>query len=371
MKRRKHWLAALSWLLGVFMLAASAEVDAQQPLVIAKQGSLPAGGGVFTGSNGGVVHYDYLYAFYQIPVNPRKNSLIMWHGCLSAAWESRPDGGPGYQSLFVQRGWPVYVIDQPRQSRGARGLGAYSFPAITNGGDCSWNTFRYGLWVPPGPRSYFPGVQVKQDAETFERLCRYGGSPGGPPIGRNDADRAIPVNAVSALIDKIGSTVLVTHSNSGQYGWLTRIKNDKVAGIVSYEPASFVFPSDAPPPDVPTADLQVAAINVPIMVSPAEFRRLTEIPIQIVYGDNMELTTPSPIFGVELWRVVWQRVHQFAAEVNRRGGNVTIQYLPDVGLRGNTHFPFFDLNNDKVADLMSKYLREHGLDRRAQGRDRD
>jgi hypothetical protein len=178
------------------------------------------------------------------------------------------------------------------------------------------------------------------------------------------------VGAVSSLIDKIGPTVLVTHSNSGQYGWLTRIKNAKVAGIVAYEPASFVYPSDALPAAVPTADAQVAAINQPIVVSPAEFQRLTTIPIQIIYGDNMQLTTPSPIFGVELWRVVWQRVHQFAAEVNRRGGNVTILHLPDIGVRGNSHFPFADLNNEKVADLMAQYLHEKRLDKRG-GTDAD
>ena len=39
-------------------------------------------------------------------------------------------------------------------------------------------------------------------------------------------------------------------------------------------------------------------------------------------------------------------------------------HLPDAGLTGNTHFPFSDLNNDAVADLLLKYLAEHGLDRR-------
>jgi hypothetical protein len=368
-------LPALVLLLGASATAALAQNHQREnknlePLVIEREGSTDAGGGILTGADGSRFDYDYLYAYFQIPPKARKHSLVMWHGCLSKAWETRVDGGPGFQRLFVQKGWPVYVIDQPRISRGARGLGAYSFPAVTNGSDCGWNTFRYGLWVPPGARTFFPGVQLSQDPESVNRLCRYNGSPGGPSIGRNDADRAIPVGAVSSLIDKIGPTVLVTHSNSGQYGWLTRIKNAKVAGIVAYEPASFVYPSDALPAAVPTADAQVAAINQPIVVSPAEFQRLTTIPIQIIYGDNMQLTTPSPIFGVELWRVVWQRVHQFAAEVNRRGGNVTILHLPDLGVRGNSHFPFADLNNEKVADLMAQYLHEKRLDKRG-GTDAD
>jgi hypothetical protein len=36
--------------------------------------------------------------------------------------------------------------------------------------------------------------------------------------------------------------------------------------------------------------------------------------------------------------------------------------LPEAGIRSNTHFPFSDLSNIKIADLMSKFLKEKGLD---------
>lgn len=48
--------------------------------------------------------------------------------------------------------------------------------------------------------------------------------------------------------------------------------------------------------------------------------------------------------------------------INRHGGDVTVVHLPEVGLKGNTHFPFSDLNNVEVADLMSKWLKEKRLD---------
>jgi len=38
--------------------------------------------------------------------------------------------------------------------------------------------------------------------------------------------------------------------------------------------------------------------------------------------------------------------------------------LPDAGLKGNTHLPFADMNNVAVADLLSKYPAENGLDKR-------
>ena len=48
--------------------------------------------------------------------------------------------------------------------------------------------------------------------------------------------------------------------------------------------------------------------------------------------------------------------------VNKRGGNVTLVHLPERGIRGNTHFPMSDLNNLEIADLMSKFIKEKGLD---------
>jgi hypothetical protein len=44
------------------------------------------------------------------------------------------------------------------------------------------------------------------------------------------------------------------------------------------------------------------------------------------------------------------------------GGDITVIHLPEAGLHGNTHFPFSDLNNIEVADLLSSFLKEKGLD---------
>lgn len=52
----------------------------------------------------------------------------------------------------------------------------------------------------------------------------------------------------------------------------------------------------------------------------------------------------------------------WAQAVNRRGGDVSVVCLPEIGIRGNTDFPFSDLNNVEIADEMSKFLKEKGLD---------
>ncbi|MFE1284741.1 hypothetical protein ACFW5E_23665, partial [Klebsiella aerogenes] len=47
--------------------------------------------------------------------------------------------------------------------------------------------------------------------------------------------------------------------------------------------------------------------------------------------------------------------------VNKHGGDVTVTHLPEVGIKGNTHFPFSDLNNVQIADLVSQFLKEKNL----------
>ncbi len=53
---------------------------------------------------------------------------------------------------------------------------------------------------------------------------------------------------------------------------------------------------------------------------------------------------------------------QFVDTVNKRGGKAEFVCLPKVGIKGNTHFLFSDLNNAQVADHIAHWLHEKGLD---------
>ena len=48
--------------------------------------------------------------------------------------------------------------------------------------------------------------------------------------------------------------------------------------------------------------------------------------------------------------------------VNRHGGETRLVHLPEVGIRGNTHFLMSDLNNVQIADQVSRFLAEKKLD---------
>lgn len=47
---------------------------------------------------------------------------------------------------------------------------------------------------------------------------------------------------------------------------------------------------------------------------------------------------------------------QWAEAVNRHGGNAVVVHLPEIGIKGNTHFLFADLNNAEIADHMENWL---------------
>ena len=177
-----------------------------------------------------------------------------------------------------------------------------------------------------------------------------------PDTGPIDID--VTSEAVAALFNKIGPGILVTHSHSGGMGWRTAIKSRNVRAIVAYEPGTnFIFPNGEVPPPMSGSGGQLDAVGVPL----SDYMLLTKIPIIIFYGDNIP-DKPIANSGQDQWRVRLAMARFWANTLNRRGGDVTVVHLPEIGIRGNTHFPFSDLNNLEVADLMSGFLKKKGLD---------
>jgi hypothetical protein len=264
---------------------------------------------------------------------------------MGKTWESTPDGREGFQTIFLRRGFPVYVLDQPRRGRAGRSTEGITL-TVTPGEQETFNVFRIGIWP-----NYFSNVQFPRDPASLDQYYRQQTPNTGP--GGND----VIVDAVAALFDKIGPGVLLTHSASGQPGFLTVIKAPKIKGLVAYEPAAFIFPEGEVPPPMSG----VSSLAVP----QADFAKLARIPIQIIYGDNIP-TSPSPYGGPERWRVRLLLASQFVAAINRRGGDASLLHLPDAGIYGNTHFAFSDLNNLQIADLLSGYLKKKGLDKRSE-----
>jgi hypothetical protein len=329
------------------------------PLTLTDQGGFAVGGtiattpGTFdprhpTDPAGQTLHGDHARVFYQVPENARTHPLVLWHGYKQSGcgWGMTPDGREGFQTIFLRRGFPVYTLDQPRRaSAGQTTAGTSTDTAITD--QWFYNQFRFGLWPDTYPNGQFP-----QGPEALEQFFRSMVPDTGPIDGEVLAD------SVSALFDRIGPGVLVTHSHAGGFGWLAAMRNSDIKGVVALEPGSgFVFPDGEAPEPMDSSAGTMAAVSVPL----ADFEGLTKVPIVVYFGDNIP-TEPTDIAGRDNWRIRVAMAGLWVDAVNRHGGDARLVHLPEIGITGNTHFLQSDLNNLEIAEQISKFLADKGLD---------
>jgi len=355
-------------------VAVAEDAASKGALVIAQQGSFSVGGRTIQGAGafdptkspdgtneGQTLWVDQMYVQYQIPVNPRMYPMLLVHGGggTGRVWESTPDGREGYQTIFLRRGYAVYIVDFPRRGRAGQPTfngpfgnldGPQVVPNLTGktGVQFGWTRWRIGPRYPEVfPVQQFPTDRASVD-QFFQSLV---------PTVSDEA--TVITDALVALLDKVGPVVLLTHSQSGLFGWLTAARRPNlVKAVVSYEPG-FVFPDGAVPPPIPLFKGTMAA---GANVSPTDFANLIKVPLQVVYGDNIP-TSPIADLVADGRRaqVVASRLFQKAAR--DRGGDVEILHLPDAGLRGNSHFMFSDRNNVAVADQLALFLGKKSLDK--------
>ena len=341
-----------------FPMASASAAEGSRPLVIQRQGSFAVGGTVTTrpgtfnpgkpGPEGQTLHGDHAYVSYQVPVHTRRFPLVFLHGAgeFSKSWETTPDGREGFRELMLRRRYPVYLVDQPRRGGASRSTQAFTIDA-TPDEQALFNLFRLGKWP-----DFYPGVQFSRDPEALNQFFRMMVPNTGPFDGEVISD------AMVALFAKTGPGILVTHSQGGGPGWLTAMKSAKVQAIVAFEPGSgFVFPAGEVPSPMLSSAGPLEGVAVPLQ----NFLPLTKIPIVLFYGDNIP-DEPTAFPGQDNWRVRLKMARLWRDAVNRHGGDVTVVHLPELGIRGNTHFLFSDLNNREIADQMCGFLKKKHLD---------
>lgn len=370
--RRQALLAATSLML-VTGCATAPPTGSSGPITIERQGSFFVGGRQVKASgnydavstaapgNAGQTYWvDQMYVQFQIPPNARKLPLVLVHGGAGTgvSWESTPDGREGFQTLFLRRGYAVYIVDTPRGGRS--GLPSFNgefgklderqqiIPPRSSrpGQEHAWSRWRLG---PEYPQT-FPVQAFPMDAvEPFLKAIR--------PITSDDTE--VISRALAELLERIGPAIVVTHSNGGVWGWVLGMRSPNVRAIVSYEP-SFIFPQG----DLLPAQPGVRTTQAPVApVPPQDFAKLTTFPIQIVFGDNIP-KQPVRDLPADGRRLQLLDAPLFVEALNQRGGKASLLNLPEAGLRGNSHFMFSDLNNVQVADQLSLFLARHGLDAR-------
>lgn len=324
-------------------------------ITLKEQGSFAVGGVVIKNKQGKSYYSDHAYVFYQIPVNAKAYPMVFAHGIeqFSKTWESTPDGRDGFQNIFLRAGYGVYLVNQPRRGNSAKIT--QSIKLEPNFSDEMWfNIFRIGVYP-----HYFDGVQFPRDKASLEQMFRQSTSTIAPK-----QDLELYAKAYATLFDKIGSAIFITHSQGGPVGWKTALKTNNIKAIVSYEPGGeFPFPKGQMPELGRT--LTPSGKSEGIEISREDFLRFTKFPIIIYYGDflikDKKDETKYPFS--KAWTLRLELAREWAKLINANGGDAQVVHLPEIGIKGNTHFPFSDLNNAQIAELLKAWLKEKGLDK--------
>lgn len=327
----------------IFLIAAGLPSLAQTPrpdpgpLTIARQGSFFVGGRevksdtlstlpAFAAS--GTITVDQMYVRYQVPAGDLKVPITLIHGCCltGKTWETTPDGRMGWDEYFVRHGHPTYVVDQVWRGRSATDISAINavktakaqadaLPTMFAAGhEGAWAIFRFGKEYP----QTMPGMRypIAAQAEFWKQMVP-------------DSVASLPtpnptVPALSELAQKIGGTVLMSHSQSGIYPFqAASLSRAGIAAIVSIEPGACPAPTD-------------------------DLKPYVGLPILVLFGDYVD--------EFPRWAPRLANCRAFVTAANAAGARAQVLVLPEIGIKGNTHMLMQDDNSLDIADILIDWI---------------
>ncbi len=232
----KHVLIALA-LAATLSVAVDAKDPALAPLSIARQGYFFVGGKYSTVKDQQVMS-GQLYVEFQIPSKQTHEwPIVMIHGGGQSGtnFTGTPDGREGWAQYFLRQGYAVYIVDQPGRGRAAYLADLYDGvtpPALDNVQRRFVAPERYRLWPQARLHTQWPGTGAPGDA-VFDQF--YASQL--PSIQDFTLQQVLNRDAIVALLDRIGPVIVLTHSQSGAFGWpVADRRPDFVKAIVAVEP---------------------------------------------------------------------------------------------------------------------------------------
>jgi len=331
-------------------------------------------GGKYVGEPGKETMQGQIYVEVLAPKDVRRPyPLVLIHGAAQTAtnWMGTPDGRKGWAEYFVEQGYVVYMIDQPMRGRSAYHPGdgktrmftaaneEFQFTAIEAAG--SWpQAKKHTQWPGDGPNKgrkgdpafdafYATQVETVLDVEETQRRSQ---------------------DAGAALLDKIGPAIVLTHSQSGTYGWLIAdARPSLVKAVVAIEPSGPPFeatiigtgkarawgPTDIaitydPPVKEPS---EIAVEQQAEADGPDLFRCWMQkgAPRQLVNLKN----TPVMIMAAE---ASYHQAYDHCTSKYLAQAGVKNEYirLQDKGIHGNGHMVMIEKNNLDIAKVIDDWV---------------
>ena len=334
-------------------------------------------GGKYAGEPGKEIMQGQIYVEVLAPKDVRRPyPLVLIHGAAQTAtnWQGTPDGRKGWAEYFVEQGYIVYMIDQPMRGRSAwhPGDGATrmftaeqeAFQFTANAVKGTWpQAKKHTQWPGDGPNKgqkgdpifdafYATQVETVLDAEETQR--------------RNQ-------DAGAALLDKIGPAVVLTHSQSGTYGWLIAdARPQLVKGVVAIEPSGPPFEATIIGTGKARAwgPTDIAITYEPSVKDPSEIavERQAEPDGPDLFACWMQKAPARQLVNLKSIPVMvmaaeasYHQVYDHCTAKYLSQAGVKTEYirLQDKGINGNGHMVMIEKNNLEIAKLVDDWVQKN------------
>jgi pimeloyl-ACP methyl ester carboxylesterase len=352
---------------------------------------------------GGQRMVEQMYVEYQIPKDVKhRYPLVMIHGGSQTGvnFKGTPDGREGWGTYFLRQGYAVYIVDQVGRGRSPaynplppnpEVYGTpFARPANTLTRMQNWTRPEdYNLWHNAHLHTQWPGTGMPGDGpfdEFFASQIQSRLDPGGIAT-QTDAQQA-----GAALLDRIGPAIVMTHSQSGVFGFLMADARPRlVKAVVTIEGGGVPYATPLVGPllgpatygsGFPTPSALWGIVSIPITYSPAVNDPNQLMFVQEAAPDTM-LNPNAGIAGIRCWlqaeparqlpnlksakHLLIAGEAASAANVNhcvskyltQAGVENTWVNLGTVGIHGNGHMMMWEKNNLEIAAFIGGWLKDN------------
>jgi pimeloyl-ACP methyl ester carboxylesterase len=370
--RRLAWapIAALS----ILLLGATPP----QPLVLAQDGFFFVGGQYVKTPSGDVMDGQmYVHALIPWKVTHKYGIVfITGRNSTGVTFEGTPDGREGWAQFFVRRGYRVYVTDQPARGRSVYhpdldGKLAGGSSGTAQSAERTKTDQQHLDSTSPQSKLHtqWPGKGREGDP-VFDQFYA---AQVESVLTQTDWTEQHMRSAGAALLDRVGPSILITHSQGGALGWVVADARPKlVKAIIAVEPAL-------------SPTVKITSSEPPfygITQSPITYDPPVTDPQQIVHDpqtvpDRPEVlpcwlqappvrTLPT-LKGIAILVVASQAsaqsgdhycVSRYLTQAGVRNEYVA---LASVGITGNAHMMMLEKNSDVIAAYFARWLARRHL----------
>lgn len=286
-----------------------------------------------------------------------------------------PDGRDGWAQIFLGLGYEVYVVDQPSRARSPHhaDTGAQSRHSVARVQQQFTAPKLSKLWPQAELHTQWPGSGVEGDP-VFDQFY----AQNFPSLASFPHQQALNRDAGAALLDRIGPAVLLTHSQSGAFGWLVAdARPGLVKAIVAMEPSGppvrDLVMKGAPDwfedgPLTKPYGLTAAPLTYdPPLESAEELRFVLEESaageglarcwLQAEPARQLAHLRGVPVLvaqGEASYHAPYD--HGTVAYLRQAGVEVDYVRLADRGITGNGHMMMLELNNREIAHVAHDWL---------------